>query len=66
MDDYLSAVNGISVEQLKHEEIVTLLKNTGSQVTIQVKYPLPNKGRFRLTNNCANCMYIQIDVGLLY
>ena len=42
--DYITAINGIRTERLKHEEIVTLIKNTASLIQIEITYPLPPRG----------------------
>jgi len=39
--DYITSVNGIKVDKLKHGEIISLLKNIGENVNLQIKYRLP-------------------------
>lgn len=34
-------MNGIRTCKLKHEEIVTLLKNAGSRVVLEIEYEIP-------------------------
>ncbi|GFS58903.1 glutamate receptor-interacting protein 1 [Nephila pilipes] len=39
--DYIVSVNGIRTYKLRHEEIVTLLKNAGNKVTLEIEYEIP-------------------------
>ncbi|XP_004692269.1 PREDICTED: glutamate receptor-interacting protein 2 [Condylura cristata] len=39
--DYIRSVNGIHLTQLRHDEIITLLKNVGERVVLEVEYELP-------------------------
>ncbi|GIX94171.1 glutamate receptor-interacting protein 2 [Caerostris extrusa] len=39
--DYIISVNGIRTCKLRHEEIVNLLKNAGSKVTLEIEYEIP-------------------------
>ncbi|XP_032828405.2 glutamate receptor-interacting protein 1-like isoform X2 [Petromyzon marinus] len=39
--DYIRSVNGINLLRLRHEEIVSLLKNVGDRVALDVEYELP-------------------------
>ncbi|XP_055930112.1 glutamate receptor-interacting protein 2-like isoform X3 [Argiope bruennichi] len=39
--DYIISVNGIRTSKLRHEEIVNLLKNAGSKVTLEIEYETP-------------------------
>ncbi|XP_054990330.1 glutamate receptor-interacting protein 2 isoform X4 [Sorex araneus] len=39
--DYIRSVNGIRLTQLRHDEIITLLKNVGERVVLEVEYELP-------------------------
>ncbi|XP_067931317.1 glutamate receptor-interacting protein 1-like [Watersipora subatra] len=41
LGDYITVINGIHTEKLKHDELVTLIKNTGSLIHIQVEFALP-------------------------
>jgi len=40
-EDLITSVNGIRTSRLKHAEIISLLKNIGDDVTLQVEYQLP-------------------------
>ena len=40
--DYIVAVNGIRTANLRHEEIVNLLKNAGERVILELEYELPD------------------------
>lgn len=42
--DYIRCVNGIRLAQLRHDEIITLLKNVGERVVLEVEYELPPPG----------------------
>uniref|UniRef100_A0A8C5QNZ0 Glutamate receptor interacting protein 2 n=1 Tax=Leptobrachium leishanense TaxID=445787 RepID=A0A8C5QNZ0_9ANUR len=39
--DYIKSVNGINLTRLRHEEIISLLKNVGERVVLEVEYELP-------------------------
>ncbi|XP_070557993.1 glutamate receptor-interacting protein 1-like isoform X2 [Ptychodera flava] len=39
--DVISSVNGIRTTNLKHDEIINLLKNAGERVTLELEYELP-------------------------
>ncbi|CAK8698462.1 unnamed protein product [Clavelina lepadiformis] len=39
--DYITAVNGIRTSKLKHGEIISLLKNIGERVSLEIEYHLP-------------------------
>uniref|UniRef100_A0A3B3TM61 Glutamate receptor interacting protein 2 n=1 Tax=Poecilia latipinna TaxID=48699 RepID=A0A3B3TM61_9TELE len=39
--DYIKSVNGINLTKLRHEEIISLLKNVGERVLLEVEYELP-------------------------
>ena len=39
--DYIVSVNGIRTSMLRHDEIVSLLKNAGESVLLEVEYQLP-------------------------
>lgn len=43
--DYITAVNGIRTSKLKHGEIISLLKNVGEKVTLEIEYHLPPTSR---------------------
>lgn len=44
MGDYIKSVNGINLTKLRHEEIISLLKNVGERVLLEVEYELPPTG----------------------
>ncbi|KAM5288385.1 glutamate receptor-interacting protein 1 isoform 14-T14 [Ctenodactylus gundi] len=39
--DYIKAVNGINLARFRHDEIISLLKNVGERVVLEVEYELP-------------------------
>ncbi|XP_034287451.1 glutamate receptor-interacting protein 2 isoform X3 [Pantherophis guttatus] len=39
--DYIKSVNGINLTKLRHDEIISLLKNVGERVILEVEYELP-------------------------
>ncbi|KAM4821091.1 glutamate receptor-interacting protein 2 isoform 2-T2 [Thomomys bottae] len=39
--DYIRSVNGIHLTRLRHDDIITLLKNVGERVVLEVEYELP-------------------------
>ncbi|XP_072328205.1 glutamate receptor-interacting protein 2 isoform X3 [Scyliorhinus torazame] len=39
--DYIKSVNGINLTKLRHNEIISLLKNVGERVVLEVEYELP-------------------------
>ncbi|XP_076596811.1 glutamate receptor-interacting protein 2-like isoform X1 [Chaetodon auriga] len=39
--DYIKSVNGINLSKLRHDEIISLLKNIGERVVLEVEYDLP-------------------------
>lgn len=41
MGDYIRAVNGINLAKFRHDEIISLLKNVGERVVLEVEYELP-------------------------
>uniref|UniRef100_A0A672KF52 Glutamate receptor interacting protein 2 n=1 Tax=Sinocyclocheilus grahami TaxID=75366 RepID=A0A672KF52_SINGR len=43
--DYIKSVNGINLTKLRHDEIISLLKNIGERVVLEVEYELPSPGR---------------------
>lgn len=43
--DYIKSVNGINLTKLRHDEIISLLKNVGERVVLEVEYELPSAGR---------------------
>ncbi|XP_060931185.1 glutamate receptor-interacting protein 2-like [Limanda limanda] len=38
--DYIKSVNGINLSKLRHDEIISLLKNIGERVVLEVEYEL--------------------------
>ena len=44
--DYIKSVNGINLCKLRHDEIISLLKNIGERVVLEVEYELPQTGRW--------------------
>lgn len=51
MGDYIKSVNGINLSKLRHDEIISLLKNIGERVVLEVEYELPPAGMCFLTGN---------------
>uniref|UniRef100_A0A673ZGU2 Glutamate receptor interacting protein 2a n=1 Tax=Salmo trutta TaxID=8032 RepID=A0A673ZGU2_SALTR len=45
--DYIKSVNGINLSKLRHDEIISLLKNIGERVVLEVEYELPPFGMIR-------------------
>ncbi|XP_039220761.1 glutamate receptor-interacting protein 2-like isoform X2 [Crotalus tigris] len=39
--DYIKSVTGINLTKLRHDEIISLLKNVGERVILEVEYELP-------------------------
>ncbi|KAG7456142.1 hypothetical protein MATL_G00248590 [Megalops atlanticus] len=39
--DYIKSVNGINLAKFRHDEIISLLKNVGERVVLEVEYELP-------------------------
>ncbi|XP_076860098.1 glutamate receptor-interacting protein 2a [Brachyhypopomus gauderio] len=39
--DYIRSVNGINLTKLRHDEIISMLKNIGERVVLEVEYELP-------------------------
>lgn len=48
--DYIKSVNGINLSKLRHDEIISLLKNIGERVVLEVEYELPPFGENRINN----------------
>uniref|UniRef100_A0A8B9LG09 Glutamate receptor interacting protein 2a n=1 Tax=Astyanax mexicanus TaxID=7994 RepID=A0A8B9LG09_ASTMX len=44
MGDYIKSVNGINLSKLRHDEIISMLKNIGERVVLEVEYELPPFG----------------------
>lgn len=54
--DYIRSVNGIRLTRLRHDEIITLLKNVGERVVLEVEYELPPPGGCPWTGNSVHCL----------
>uniref|UniRef100_A0AAY4DTB2 PDZ domain-containing protein n=1 Tax=Denticeps clupeoides TaxID=299321 RepID=A0AAY4DTB2_9TELE len=39
--DYIKSVNGINLSKLRHDEIISLLRNVGERVMLEVEFELP-------------------------
>lgn len=39
--DYIRSVNGINLSKFRHDEIISLLKNVGERVVLEIEYELP-------------------------
>ncbi|XP_052419408.1 glutamate receptor-interacting protein 2 isoform X2 [Carassius gibelio] len=48
--DYIKSVNGINLSKLRHDEIISMLKNIGERVVLEVEYELPP---FAPNNPCS-------------
>lgn len=64
--DYIKSVNGINLTKLRHDEIISLLKNVGERVVLEVEYELPPAGGC-LSDNitlllAAFCPGVQMDL----
>uniref|UniRef100_A0A8D3DG98 PDZ domain-containing protein n=1 Tax=Scophthalmus maximus TaxID=52904 RepID=A0A8D3DG98_SCOMX len=46
--DYIRAVNGINLAKFRHDEIISLLKNVGERVVLEVEYELPPVCEYRV------------------
>ena len=58
--DYIVSVNGIRTAMLRHDEIISLLKNAGDTVTIEVEYELPEPREYR--NNTERNIQINKEI----
>nr|XP_019602607.1 PREDICTED: glutamate receptor-interacting protein 2 isoform X3 [Rhinolophus sinicus] len=58
--DYIRSVNGIHLTRLRHDEIITLLKNVGERVVLEVEYELPPP----VPENNAGIISKTVDVSL--
>lgn len=52
MGDYIRSVNGINLAKFRHDEIISLLKNVGERVVLEVEYELPPVCKF-----CAKVLF---------
>lgn len=59
--DYIKSVNGINLTKLRHEEIISLLKNVGERVLLEVEYELPPTGTYKSNSVCFNMSFGAID-----
>ncbi|XP_016352980.1 glutamate receptor-interacting protein 2a isoform X1 [Sinocyclocheilus anshuiensis] len=48
--DYIKSVNGINLSKLRHDEIISMLKNIGERVVLEVEYEL---APFAPSNPCS-------------
>ena len=48
--DYIISVNGIKTAYLRHDEIISLIKNAEESVILEVEYELPEPRRCRSVN----------------
>lgn len=51
--DYIKAVNGINLAKFRHDEIISLLKNVGERVVLEVEYELPPVCKLPQARNTA-------------
>uniref|UniRef100_A0A6Q2Z4A1 PDZ domain-containing protein n=1 Tax=Esox lucius TaxID=8010 RepID=A0A6Q2Z4A1_ESOLU len=54
--DYIKSVNGINLTKFRHDEIISLLKNVGERVVLEVEYELPPV--------CSGVMFKNVEVTL--
>lgn len=54
--DYIRSVNGIHLTRLRHDEIITLLKNVGERVVLEVEFELPPPGGCPRAGNPLHCL----------
>uniref|UniRef100_A0A8D1YAS6 PDZ domain-containing protein n=1 Tax=Sus scrofa TaxID=9823 RepID=A0A8D1YAS6_PIG len=55
--DYIRSVNGIHLTRLRHDEIITLLKNVGERVVLEVEYELPPPGGWIIAKTVDVSLY---------
>lgn len=60
--DYIKSVNGINLTKLRHDEIISLLKNVGERVVLEVEYELPPAGGC-LSNNTTPFSWLLFVLG---
>lgn len=53
MGDYIRSVNGINLAKFRHDEIISLLKNVGERVVLEVEYELPPVCKFCQQKTCT-------------
>lgn len=56
--DYIKSVNGINLSKLRHDEIISMLKNIGERVVLEVEYELPPFGTDTHTHTLVRFLYI--------
>ena len=54
--DYILGVNGIRTQNLTHSQIVSLLKNAGDKVDLEVEYEIPNTRKY--SNSKCFCLLL--------
>uniref|UniRef100_A0A672JXA3 Glutamate receptor-interacting protein 1-like n=1 Tax=Sinocyclocheilus grahami TaxID=75366 RepID=A0A672JXA3_SINGR len=54
--DYIKSVNGINLTKFRHDEIISLLKNVGERVVLEVEYELPPHPATSYYI-CKNCVF---------
>ena len=65
MGDYIKSVNGINLSKLRHDEIISLLKNIGERVVLEVEYELPPFGKRFLTGS-SNQSHLTQTVAIFF
>ncbi|XP_066554412.1 glutamate receptor-interacting protein 2 isoform X1 [Amia ocellicauda] len=59
--DYIKSVNGINLTKLRHDEIISLLKNVGERVVLEVEYELspaaPDSGSGLIPKTIEICLH---------
>uniref|UniRef100_A0A8C0GA71 Glutamate receptor interacting protein 2 n=1 Tax=Chelonoidis abingdonii TaxID=106734 RepID=A0A8C0GA71_CHEAB len=55
--DYIKSVNGINLTKLRHDEIISLLKNVGERVVLEVEYELPPSSSGIIPKIIEVCLY---------
>uniref|UniRef100_A0A3B4D0V1 PDZ domain-containing protein n=1 Tax=Pygocentrus nattereri TaxID=42514 RepID=A0A3B4D0V1_PYGNA len=56
MGDYIKSVNGINLSKLRHDEIISMLKNIGERVVLEVEYELPPFGDSVISKTIEVCL----------
>uniref|UniRef100_A0A8D0D820 Glutamate receptor interacting protein 2a n=1 Tax=Sander lucioperca TaxID=283035 RepID=A0A8D0D820_SANLU len=62
--DYIKSVNGINLSKLRHDEIISLLKNIGERVVLEVEYELPQFGTGLRNRNPSGVLTKTMEVCL--
>ena len=55
MGDYIISVNGIKTAYLRHDEIISLIKNAEESVILEVEYELPEPRMSHISLNATKC-----------